>query len=153
MLVPWSLREEIEIFTNRCHCLKVLISRIRKIGVTSLKTIFSLRYFVSFESVVNGHRMEIDEFCLRWNNHHSVLISVLNSLLQKELLVDVTLAADGQYIEVHRLVLCACSKYFEVSLFFLFLRLTGCLMHYLIFSFLLGFTKYSQKKTIHHIPQ
>jgi len=57
--------------------------------------------------------MEIDEFCLRWNNHHSVLISVLNSLLQKELLVDVTLAAEGQYIEVHRIVLCACSKYFE----------------------------------------
>jgi len=37
----------------------------------------------------------------------------MNSLLQKELLVDVTLAAEGQFIEVHRLVLCACSQYFE----------------------------------------
>jgi len=57
--------------------------------------------------------METDEFCLKWNNHHSVFISVLNSLLRKEMLVDVTLVAEGQFIEVHRLVLCACSKYFE----------------------------------------
>jgi len=57
--------------------------------------------------------METEDFCLRWNNHHTTFISVMNSLLQKELLVDVTLAAEGQFIEVHRLVLCACSQYFE----------------------------------------
>jgi hypothetical protein len=33
----------------------------------------------------------------------------------KERLVDVTLAAEGQFINVHRIVLFACSQYFEVS--------------------------------------
>jgi hypothetical protein len=57
-----------------------------------------------------------DEFCLKWNNHHSTFITVLHSLLQKEILVDVTLAAEGQFIEAHKLVLSTCSVYFQVSL-------------------------------------
>lgn len=61
---------------------------------------------------------EEQEFCLRWNNHQSTLISVLESLLQREMLVDVILAAEGKFLKVHRLVLCACSQYFEVSSFF-----------------------------------
>jgi len=56
---------------------------------------------------------EVQEFCLRWNNHHNVLVSVLDSLLARETLVDVVLAAEGRSIKVHRLVLCACSQYFE----------------------------------------
>ena len=36
------------------------------------------------------------------------------------MLVDVTLVAEGQFIEVHRLVLCACSKYFEVNILYNF---------------------------------
>ena len=63
-------------------------------------------------------RMEQDldeEFCLKWNNHHQTFMSVLHNLLKREVLVDVTLAAEGHFIEVHRLVLCACSDYFQVS--------------------------------------
>ncbi|XP_046654573.1 uncharacterized protein LOC124348411 isoform X1 [Daphnia pulicaria] len=56
---------------------------------------------------------DLREFCLRWNNHHNTLISVLDTLLMKERLVDVTLAAEGQFINVHRIVLFACSQYFE----------------------------------------
>lgn len=59
--------------------------------------------------------MDVEEFCLRWNNHHTVLVSVLDKLLEKESLCDVTLAADHKLLRVHRLVLCACSTYFEVS--------------------------------------
>ena len=58
----------------------------------------------------------VQEYCLRWNNHHSTLVSVMDALLQKGTLVDVTLAAEGKSIQVHRLVLCACSNYFQVSL-------------------------------------
>jgi hypothetical protein len=58
---------------------------------------------------------DIQEFCLKWNNHHSTLVSVLDSLLVRESLVDVVLAAEGQSIKVHRLVLFACSQYFTVS--------------------------------------
>lgn len=53
---------------------------------------------------------------MRWNNHHNILVSVLDNLLGKESLVDVTLAAEGRIIRVHRLVLCACSQYFEEML-------------------------------------
>lgn len=44
-----------------------------------------------------------------------MLVSVLDTLLERERLVDVTLAAEGQFINVHRLVLFACSQYFDVS--------------------------------------
>ena len=60
--------------------------------------------------------MDSEEFCLRWNNHHTVLVTVLDKLLEKESMCDVTLAADHQFVRVHRLVLCACSNYFEVTL-------------------------------------
>lgn len=58
--------------------------------------------------------MDSEELCLKWNNHYSILVSVLDTLLEQELMVDVTLAAEGRLLRVHRLVLCACSQYFQV---------------------------------------
>ncbi|EEB17805.1 tramtrack, putative [Pediculus humanus corporis] len=55
-------------------------------------------------------------FCLRWNNHQSNLLSVFDQLLQDESFVDVTLAVDGQFLRAHKMVLSACSPYFQ-SLF------------------------------------
>lgn len=55
------------------------------------------------------------QFCLRWNNHQSTLISVFDTLLESETLVDCTLAAEGQYLKAHKVVLSACSPYLEVS--------------------------------------
>lgn len=55
--------------------------------------------------------------CLRWNNYQSNLTSVFDQLLQNETFVDVTLAADGHAIKAHRMVLSACSPYFQ-ALFF-----------------------------------
>ena len=58
----------------------------------------------------------MQQFCLKWKNHQSALISLLDALLERESFVDVTLAAEGKFIRVHRVVLCACSQYFEVYL-------------------------------------
>ncbi|KAI8117465.1 isoforms H/M/V, Longitudinals lacking protein [Lucilia cuprina] len=52
------------------------------------------------------------QFCLRWNNHQSTLISVFDTLLENETLVDCTLAAEGKFLKAHKVVLSACSPYF-----------------------------------------
>ncbi|XP_076477632.1 uncharacterized protein LOC117160031 isoform X30 [Bombus vancouverensis nearcticus] len=58
--------------------------------------------------------MEDDQqFCLRWNNHQSTLIQNFDTLLESGTLVDCTLAAEGKYLKAHKVVLSACSPYFE----------------------------------------
>ncbi|XP_037920976.1 protein tramtrack, beta isoform isoform X5 [Hermetia illucens] len=61
--------------------------------------------------------MGSEHYCLRWNNHQSNLLGVFSQLLQDESLVDVTLAcSEGASIRAHKVVLSACSSYFQ-SLF------------------------------------
>nr|XP_050860546.1 longitudinals lacking protein, isoforms A/B/D/L isoform X24 [Vespula vulgaris] len=58
--------------------------------------------------------MEDDQqFCLKWNNHQSTLIQNFDTLYESGTLVDCTLAAEGKYLKAHRVVLSACSPYFE----------------------------------------
>ncbi|EFN84242.1 Longitudinals lacking protein, isoforms F/I/K/T [Harpegnathos saltator] len=58
--------------------------------------------------------MEDDQqFCLRWNNHQSTLVQNFDTLLESGTLVDCTLAAEGRYLKAHKVVLSACSPYFE----------------------------------------
>jgi len=56
------------------------------------------------------------QFCLRWNNHQSTLVAVFDTLLENEKLVDCTLAAEGKFLNAHKVVLSACSPYFEALL-------------------------------------
>ncbi|KAG8233092.1 hypothetical protein J437_LFUL013092, partial [Ladona fulva] len=60
--------------------------------------------------------MNVQQFCLRWNNHQPNFVSVFTNLLHNESLVDVTLAAEGRQLRAHKVVLSACSSYFQ-SLF------------------------------------
>uniref|UniRef100_A0A1B0GCQ4 Protein bric-a-brac 2 n=1 Tax=Glossina morsitans morsitans TaxID=37546 RepID=A0A1B0GCQ4_GLOMM len=53
------------------------------------------------------------QFCLRWNNYQNNLTNVFDELLQNESFVDVTLACEGQSIKAHKVVLSACSPYFQ----------------------------------------
>lgn len=64
--------------------------------------------------------MSVQQFCLRWNNHQPNFISVFSSLLHNEALVDVTLAAEGRQLQAHKVVLSACSSYFQVKYSFKF---------------------------------
>uniref|UniRef100_T1IXC3 BTB domain-containing protein n=1 Tax=Strigamia maritima TaxID=126957 RepID=T1IXC3_STRMM len=57
--------------------------------------------------------MGSQQFCLRWNNHQMNMLNVFESLLQNEVLVDVTLACDGLTLKAHKVVLSACSPYFQ----------------------------------------
>jgi BTB/POZ domain len=57
------------------------------------------------------------QFCLRWNNYQTNLTFVFDQLLQTESFCDVTLACDKASIKAHKMVLSACSPYFQ-ALFF-----------------------------------
>lgn len=56
------------------------------------------------------------QFCLRWNNYQNNLTSCFDQLLQSQSFVDVTLACDGQSLKAHKVVLSACSPYFQTLL-------------------------------------
>jgi len=57
------------------------------------------------------------QYCLRWNNHQHNLLSVFEDLLHHEAFVDVTLACDGLQLKAHKMVLSACSPYFQSMLY------------------------------------
>jgi len=61
--------------------------------------------------------MDPQQYCLRWSNHQNNLQSVFLDLLASEAFVDVTLACDGKHLKAHKMVLSACSPYFQTLLF------------------------------------
>lgn len=52
-------------------------------------------------------------YCLRWNNYQSNMTSVFHHLLRTQAFVDVTLACNDQSLKAHKVVLSACSSYFQ----------------------------------------
>lgn len=57
------------------------------------------------------------QYCLRWNNYQTNLTAVFDQLLQNEFFVDVTLTTEGRSLKCHKVVLSACSPYFQVCFF------------------------------------
>ena len=58
-------------------------------------------------------RSASEKYLLKWKNHQNSFLEVLDQLLSRELLLDVTLAADGESYGAHKVVLCACSPFFQ----------------------------------------
>lgn len=50
---------------------------------------------------------------LRWNKHQTTLVSVFDGLLNSEKLTDCTISAEGRQLKAHKVILSACSPYFE----------------------------------------
>ncbi|XP_042233658.1 zinc finger and BTB domain-containing protein 17-like isoform X17 [Homarus americanus] len=50
---------------------------------------------------------------LSWNNHRATFCHILSTLREKERYTDVTVACEGKFYPVHKLVLSTCSEYFE----------------------------------------
>lgn len=59
---------------------------------------------------------EEQTYCLRWNNHKTNLVEILDGLFQKKSYVDCTLHVDDMKFFVHRVVLAANSSYFQTIL-------------------------------------
>ncbi|XP_008198866.1 protein tramtrack, beta isoform isoform X30 [Tribolium castaneum] len=57
--------------------------------------------------------MASEQFSLCWDNFHKNMSTGMNSLLENEDLVDVTLAVEGKYLKAHKMVLSVCSPYFR----------------------------------------
>lgn len=57
-----------------------------------------------------------EQFSLRWNDFQTNLSHGIHTFLECEDLVDVTLAAGGEFMRAHKLILSICSPYFK-SLF------------------------------------
>uniref|UniRef100_A0A6E8WB53 BTB domain-containing protein n=1 Tax=Anopheles coluzzii TaxID=1518534 RepID=A0A6E8WB53_ANOCL len=53
------------------------------------------------------------QFCVRWNSHLGSLGAAFPQVRKPSPFVDVTLACEGHQVHCHRLVLAACSTYFE----------------------------------------
>lgn len=53
------------------------------------------------------------QYCLKWNSFHSNMSDVFQNMLIHENLVDCTVACDGASIKAHKMVLAACSPYFQ----------------------------------------
>lgn len=56
------------------------------------------------------------QFCLRWNEFQSNMVSSFRHLREEKSFTDVTLACDGQTCKAHKMVLSACSPYFKALL-------------------------------------
>ncbi|KDR09650.1 Protein bric-a-brac 1 [Zootermopsis nevadensis] len=59
---------------------------------------------------------EEQQYCLKWKFHHSNQQTMFAKLLQKESFCDVTIACEEKLLRAHKLVLSACSSYFEMIL-------------------------------------
>lgn len=65
-------------------------------------------------AMANHQQQHQQQYCLRWNNHRSNLLTVFDQLLQNEAFTDVTLACEGgTSMKCHKMVLAACSSYFQ----------------------------------------
>lgn len=54
-----------------------------------------------------------ENYSLRWNNHQSHILESFDALLQQNSLVDVTLVSADRSLRAHKVVLSACSPFFE----------------------------------------
>jgi BTB/POZ domain len=54
-----------------------------------------------------------ENYSLRWNNHQSHILESFEALLQQKSLVDVTLVCSDRSLRAHKVVLSACSPFFE----------------------------------------
>lgn len=54
-----------------------------------------------------------EAFCLRWNNYQPNMLNVFEQSFHDEKFVDCTLMCESTFIKAHKMVLSACSPYFQ----------------------------------------
>lgn len=59
---------------------------------------------------------ETEEYLLKWVDHQRTIMSAFRTLLENGAFADCTLSAEGISVRAHKIVLSACSRYFETIL-------------------------------------
>ncbi|KAG1660858.1 Protein bric-a-brac 2 [Nymphon striatum] len=57
--------------------------------------------------------MGANQFCLKWNDYQSNFTTAFSNLFANNDMVDATLVCEGETIRVHKLILSACSSFFQ----------------------------------------
>lgn len=85
-------------------------------NITKFIKINFFRFYSRFHFNISKFTMMPQQYCLRWKYHHSNLQNMFSQLLDRGCFCDVTLACEGQTLKAHRVVLCACSTFFDTIL-------------------------------------
>lgn len=56
---------------------------------------------------------DAQQFCLRWNDFQSNMVSSFKNLRNDQSFSDVTIATEGQHTKAHKMILCACSPFLK----------------------------------------
>lgn len=94
--------------------MKFLTYSVQKRIKIFLNKFFSFNFRFYFN--ISKFTMMPQQYCLRWKYHHSNLQNMFSQLLDRGCFCDVTLACEGQTLKAHRVVLCACSTFFDTIL-------------------------------------
>merc|ERR1711970_1571360 len=76
-------------------------------------TTFNTKNHLNTYKMAQGDQQQ---FCLRWNDFQTNMVSSFKHLRDEKSFTDVTLACDGQTCKAHKMVLSACSPYFKALL-------------------------------------
>lgn len=69
-------------------------------------------FCTGYFSVFTGIKMTVD-CCVKWESHYATLISAFHEMFTKELFADVTLSCEGHKLKAHKIILSACSPFFQ----------------------------------------
>lgn len=99
-------------YIHRLLCILHTQLNHHSVHLTSFKIRVKKKYHTEYD--MGGG--EGQTYCLRWNNHKSNLVEILEGLFKHESYVDCTLRVDDGKFFVHRIILAANSAYFQTIL-------------------------------------
>lgn len=84
-----------------------------KSGIANGHSLSFLPFYPRSQQITRHKMADDEQFSLCWNNFNTNLSAGFHESLVRGDLVDVTLAAEGQLVKAHRLILSVCSPYFR----------------------------------------